>query len=390
MHWQIAHSIQSIASSDWSQLQGADTPFTRYEFHLSLEKSGCVDVVTDANAVQKTTSAGWHPLHLLLMQDNQLMAIVPAYLKMHSWGEYVFDHAWAQAYQHYGLDYYPKLISAAPFTPCAGPRLLLAEGVTNSQVIDCLQTHLPAIAEQHKLHSWHWLFAQQADWSVAESSIWHRRDGCQFHWRNEDYTSFDHFLKRLSSRKRKNINKERRQIANTGIDFDWLHSHEITPPELHGFYQCYTNTYLVRGRKPYLNLDFFKQVLKHMGEQVMLVKAQRDGRALAYAWNFIHQDTLYGRYWGCLEEVPLLHFETCYYQGMDYCIANDMTHFDAGAQGEHKLTRGFSPKPTRSYHWLAEQGFHPAIEQFCNEEAKHIRAYMAWAQQQTPYKDVTD
>ncbi len=380
MHWQVTHSIQSIAASDWSALQGADTPFTRYEFHMALEKSACVD------SAGRQHATGWHPLHLQLFDEQQRIAIVPAYLKTHSWGEYVFDHAWAQAYQHYGLPYYPKLISAAPFTPCAGPRLLVAKGVDTGPVIKALQTQLPELAQQQGFHSWHWLFAQPTDWQHADATSWHCRAGCQFHWHNQGYQHFDNFLEQLSSRKRKNLRKERRQLAQTGITFAWLNAQQITLQELQQFYRCYANTYFIRGRQPYLNQDFFAHILATMGEQVMLVKASKAGKALAYAWNFMHDNTLYGRYWGCLEDVPLLHFETCYYQGMDYCIANDLRYFDAGAQGEHKLTRGFSPTITRSYHWLAETGFDPAIAQFCHKEAKHINAYWQWAQQQMPYK----
>jgi len=372
----IAHqSIDSVLPAGWSHHQGSHTPFTRYEFHQCLEHSGCVGGDT-----------GWQALHLELVELGKPVALIPGYLKTHSWGEYVFDFAWAEAHERYQRPYYPKLIAAVPFTPCAGPRLLLAPGVDLEKVTQELAVQLPFIGREYGFHSWHWLFAQQQDWPVATDTPWHQRLGCQYHWYNQDYKDFADFLDQLSSRKRKNLRKERAQIAEQGIQFNWLEGQDINDEQLQEFFACYVNTYHVRGRQAYLNLEFFQLLQQKMPEQIVLMQAQQGDNNLAYAWYFKDEDTLYGRYWGSMEDIPLLHFETCYYQGIDYCIANQLNHFDAGAQGEHKLARGFIPQVTHSYHWLQESGFDQAIDQFCQQEAAHINKYMQWAGSKTPYR----
>jgi len=372
----IAHkSIDSVLPTDWSHHQDSHTPFTRYEFHQCLEHSGCVGGDT-----------GWQPLHLELVDLGKPVALIPGYLKSHSWGEYVFDFAWAEAYERYQRPYYPKLVAAVPFTPCAGPRLLLAPDVELGKVTQELAVQLPYVAREYGFHSWHWLFTQQQDWPVATETPWHQRLGCQYHWYNQEYNDFTDFLAQLSSRKRKNLRKERAQIAEQGIQFNWIEGQDISNKQLEEFFSCYANTYHVRGRRPYLNREFFQLLQQKMPEQIVLMQAQQNGNNLAYAWYLKGKKTLYGRYWGCMEDISLLHFETCYYQGIDYCIANQLEHFDAGAQGEHKLARGFIPQVTHSYHWLQESGFDQAIDQFCQEEAAHINKYMQWADTKTPYR----
>ncbi len=372
----IAHnSIDSIIQCDWDFHEHTNTPFTRYEFHQCLEHSGCIGGDT-----------GWQPMHLEFVDLGKPVALIPGYIKRHSWGEYVFDFAWAEAHQRYHRPYYPKLIAAVPFTPCAGPRILLAPDVELGKILPELETQIPYIAEAYGFHSWHWLFAHAPDWPSANNSNWHRRLGCQYHWYNDDYQDFAGFLDKLTSRKRKNLRKERQQIRQQGIGFNWIAGTDINQQQLHEFYACYANTYHVRGRQPYLNDQFFQLLCQTMPENILLMQAVKEEQAIAYAWYFKDDHNLYGRYWGSLEEIPCLHFEACYYQGIDYCIANQLAHFDAGAQGEHKLARGFIPQPTHSYHWLQEKGFDTAIEQFCQQEAKQVTEYMDWAATQLPFR----
>ena len=365
-----------LGQKHWQQYLGVQSdPFSQYAYHAALETSGSVG-----------GKSGWQTIHLEITHQGQPVALIPSYIKTHSWGEYVFDFEWANAYQRYGLEYYPKLISAVPFTPCAGPRVLLAANAHLGQALGFLQEQLPHLCAQLKLSSWHWLFAQQPDWQAAHQQKWHQRTGCQYHWYNKNYNEFSDFTARLTSRKRKSINKERRVIAEQGIEFTWQRGGDIEPQALQEFYDCYQSTYLKRSRQGYLTYEFFAQLLMQMPDKLLLVTASQEQRPLAYALFFVGDYTLYGRYWGCLEEVNFLHFETCYYQGIDYCIANNIPHFDAGAQGEHKLARGFIPQATHSYHYLAETGFNDAIEQYCKAEAEQIEHYMQWAQTALPYK----
>jgi predicted N-acyltransferase len=384
MQLHIHPSTLELDQSRWQQyLSLLADPFSQYAFHAALEHSGSVG-----------GNSGWQPLHLEITDDGLPLALIPSYVKTHSWGEYVFDFEWANAYQRNGLEYYPKLISAVPFTPCAGPRILLAEGADLTKVLTFLSQQLPHLCAQLKLSSWHWLFAQKPDWQPAQEQSWHQRTGCQYHWYNENYNEFADFTARLTSRKRKSINKERRVIAEQGIKFTWKQGHDISQQALKEFYACYQSTYLKRSRQGYLTYEFFAELLTKMPDKLLLVTAARDEAALAsppasplaYSLFFVDDETLYGRYWGCLEEVDFLHFETCYYQGIDYCIAKGIPHFDAGAQGEHKLARGFVPQFTHSYHYLVEPGFNDAIKNFCETETQHIEHYMEWAQTALPYK----
>jgi predicted N-acyltransferase len=376
MQIHLQPSTLKIGQRNWQEyLNEFEDPFCQYAFHAALEESGSVGGET-----------GWQPLHLEIKDDDQPIALIPSYVKTNSWGEYVFDFEWANAYQRYGLEYYPKLISAVPFTPCAGPRVLLAKGANLDQVLGFLSEQLPHMCARLKLSGWHWLFAQKPDWEAAKQQQWHRRTGCQYHWYNHGYQAFEDFTASLTSRKRKSIKKERRVILEQGIKFDWYQGNDISQSALKEFYACYQSTYLKRRQQGYLTFDFFSQLLANMPDKLLLVTASKDSAPLAYALFFVDKDTLYGRYWGCLEEVEFLHFETCYYQGIDYCIAKGIAHFDAGAQGEHKLARGFVPKTTHSYHFLAERGFDDAIQNFCHAEHKQIKQYMQWAHTALPYK----
>ncbi len=376
MQLHIHPSTLELGQSRWQNyLCLAADPFSQYAFHAALEESGSVG-----------GDSGWQPLHLEIKDDGQPIALIPSYVKTNSWGEYVFDFEWANAYERNGLDYYPKLISAVPFTPCAGPRVLLAKDADLTKVLSFLSQQLPHMCAQLKLSSWHWLFAQEPDWQFAKAQSWHQRTGCQYHWYNHNYGQFEDFTAKLTSRKRKSIKKERRVIAEQDITFTWQQGQEISLQSLKEFYACYQSTYLKRRQQGYLTYEFFCALLTQMPDKLLLVTASNPSTPLAYALFFVDDKTLYGRYWGCLEEVEFLHFETCYYQGIDYCIANNIAHFDAGAQGEHKLARGFIPKTTHSYHYLAEKGFEGAIEQFCATEEEQITGYMQWAHTALPYK----
>lgn len=374
-------TILQLDQAQWNQLCPPGYPFARYQFLADLELSGAT-----------TAASGWQPQHLLIEQEGTLVAALPTYIKTHSYGEYVFDWAWADAYHRYGQPYYPKLVSAIPFTPCQGPRLLgeLPAGVDMAQVADWLKAHCRA----RQLSGWHCLFPQPEEaqaWSQGDNFA---RLGCQFHWFNRGYGSFDDFVAAMNSRKRKNILKERRQLTAAGIYFDWLEGDKITAGDLDGFYQFYRATYLKRsGHQGYLNRDFFLRLGQNLADHLLLIRAfSRDapGEPIAGALLFHDQQTLYGRYWGCRAEFQFLHFETCYYQGIDFAIARGLKRFDGGAQGEHKIARGFEPVFTHSRHWLADERFHQAIAQAMHQEALQVQAYGREAAELLPFKSSAD
>ncbi|MGX2953953.1 GNAT family N-acetyltransferase [Shewanella sp. JL219SE-S6] len=348
-------------------------------FLKALEQSGSV-----------CAAAGWQPMHLQLFCNDRRLAVMPLYLKDHSWGEYVFDWAWADAYQRHGEAYYPKLVCAIPFTPVTGPRLgIVPEArAAATDIQQALGKLFWQLLESYS--SWHWLFVNE----VQLESLRHLpqtlvREGTQFHWFNRGYSNFDDFLARLNSKRRKNILKERRALA--GLQFVWLRGDELEDWHWKLFYRCYRQTYLKRsGHRGYLQPDFFKLLGKLMAAEVRLLLVHRLGetpkQALACALYLQGKDTLYGRYWGALEEIPALHFEACYWQGIDYCIDNGLSCFNAGAQGEHKLIRGFECVTTYSLHGIAHPGFREAIADFCQTEAGNNRLYQAQLQQALPYK----
>lgn len=368
-------SIADIPQPEWQRLAGRNHPFVRYEFLQALETSGCT-----------APDTGWTPSHLVFRINGEICGLAPAYLKTHSMGEYVFDWSWADAYQRYGQPYYPKLLLAVPFTPSQGPRLLLTaelRALLTPQRFDVLLTEL---TEHLGCHSWHLLFPDQADQALLHHDQALHRIGCQFHWHNQSYRNFDDFLAVLTSRKRKSIRKERRQVADQGIHFRHIHGRDISDQVLSAFYVFYQATYLKRGRPPYLNKPFFEQVRETLPEHLHLIMAVREGKMIAGALFLAGETTLYGRYWGCLEEYNHLHFETCYYQGIELALALGLQHFDAGAQGEHKLVRGFEPTLTHSWHGILHPGFREAIESFIHEEADHVVSYCDDAQSALPFR----
>jgi uncharacterized protein len=374
MPLQRLDSLSALAPEIWDALVPSGQPFLRHAFLSSLEDSGSLG-----------PRSGWSAEHLLHYEDGQLIAALPGYRKWHSYGEYVFDHGWAQACERAGIDYYPKLLVAVPFSPVSGPRLLSA---TPGAAIDLLQS-LPGYIEIEQLSSVHVNFTDpDADALLAAGPGWLQRFGCQFHWQNRGYRDFQDFLDALSSRKRKQMRKEREQVAAQGFEFEWLEGHELTEAQWDFVYACYANTYAVRRQTPYLKRDFFSLLAERMPEAIRVVFAKQGSRPVAMAFSLVGGDSFYGRYWGCLAEFDRLHFETCFYQGMDYAIAKGLQRFDAGAQGEHKLIRGFEPVITHSWHYLAHEGLRAAVSEFLKQERPGILAYADEARTALPYRQV--
>lgn len=372
-------SIENIDAGRWNQLAGKDYPFLRHEFLLALEQSGAVS--------QQTR---WLPRHLLVWENGNLIAFMPLYLKTHSRGEYVFDQQWAQAYQQTGKPYYPKWLTAIPFTPCQGPRLAILETVDQAAVLRLLIAYINEISEQQAISSWHCLFPMPLQKDQLQSQGLVIREDVQFHWFNKDYGCFDDFLQTLNSSKRKMIRRERRKITEQGMTLQQISGSDVTKEQWQIFYQFYTMTYLKKGMQPYLPPAFFKACAATMGEQLLLVMAVKDRQYAGAALSFIGTDTLFGRYWGCYEEFDSLHFETCYYQGLDFCIEQQLQRFDSGAQGEHKIARGFEPITTYSAHWIPDEQFSQAIEQYLEREKIHVALYKKDAASYLPYKDKPD
>jgi len=375
-------SLEGVEKQDWNRLVPADTPFLRHEFLDAMEQSGSVCADT-----------GWLPRHCLLRTDDgDLVAAAPGYIKLHSYGEYVFDWAWADAYARHGLNYYPKLLSAIPFTPCVGPRLLMDRLHRNNadkkrsvvmHYFDACQT----LCREEGLSSWHLLFPDESLHELeGNGARMLRRTGVQFHWYNRDYSDFDSFLAELNARKRKSIRRERQKIRDAGIVFRHVRGDALSVQELNAFYGFYAATYLRRGQHPYLNQRCFQAWMDSMAEQFLFVLAYRETELIAGALFLLGEKSVYGRYWGCAESISGLHFETCYYQGIDYCIAHGFQHFDAGAQGEHKLVRGFEPLETRSLHWLAHPEFSDAVAAYLEEERDHVDRYRLSTQAALPFR----
>jgi len=314
---------------------------------------------------------------------------MPLYLKSHSYGEYVFDWSWADAWQRNGLDYYPKLVTAIPFTPATGPRLCLAGGYNNKDVIPVLVAAIRKMADERHISSWHFLFPEPEMAGMLEKEGLHQRTAAQFHWFNDGFGSFDDFLSTFSSRKRKNLRRERSRVREQGFELQTLCGAEIGERQWDQFYRFYQLTYAKRsGHGGYLSKTFFTHTAASMGDQAIMVLAHLAGEAVAGALFFRSNDTLYGRYWGCLQEYDCLHFEACYYQGIEYCIANGLKRFDPGAQGEHKIQRGFRPVKTFSNHWIADARFSAAIADFTKQERAHIEDYLEQTSTLLPFRAV--
>ena len=367
----LAEGVSSIAAADWDACAGDGNPFVGHAFLAALEASGSVG-----------GRSGWRPLPVVVDgADGRPAAIAPAYLKSHSQGEYVFDHGWAEAWQHAGGSYYPKLQVAAPFSPVPGPRLLLRDSSQASALIASLE----AVTDQHGLSSCHATFVTPAQVPAFEAAGWLIRRGTQYHWRNDGYACFDDFLDRLASRKRKAIRKER-AAAVAGLTIRHLTGAAITPRYWDAFWRFYQDTGSRKWGQPYLTRAFFPLLGAALGDKVLLIVAERDGVPVAGALNLIGADTLYGRYWGATEEVPFLHFELCYYQAIDAAIARGLGTVEAGAQGEHKLARGYLPTPTWSAHYLPDAGFRRAVADFLARERRAVEREQDYMGELTPFK----
>ncbi|MCA8409882.1 MAG: GNAT family N-acetyltransferase [Burkholderia multivorans] len=377
----ILSSPAEVAADEWNALLARDaqpTPFLRHEFLDALHVARC--------AVDET---GWSP-HFVTLTDartGRLAAAAPVYAKQHSYGEYVFDWAWADAYQRNGLSYYPKLLCAVPFTPVQGTRLLAVDDDARRR----LAATLLAFAEQSDASSLHVLFPTGDEARLLESMGMMLREGVQFHWVNDGYRHFDDFLGTLEQKKRKNIRAERRKVRDAGVTFRRLTGERITDADWRFFTRCYRQTYREHYSSPYLNLDFFRAIGATMPENLLLVIAEADGQPIASALAVYRRGehgggTLYGRYWGAIEHVPCLHFETAYYQLLEFCIEAGLDKFEGGAQGEHKLARGFLPTVTHSAHWLAHPAFADAVAHFLERETEHIHAYVDELREHDPFR----
>jgi predicted N-acyltransferase len=329
---------------------------------------------------------GWVPRHLSLHKDGELRAAMPLYEKHHSWGEFVFDWAWAQAYERAGIPYYPKLVSAVPFTPAQSSRLLLRDPA-DADAAQALLAAALQLAADTDCSSLHVQFPMPGELAACEAARLKIRKDCQFHWHNRGYADFDEFLGTFSSRKRKKVRQDRRRVADAGISFRHLQGKELDAATWRVVYQLISITFLRRGSMPYFNLQFFETISATIPENLLVVLAEQDGKAIAAAIFFVSPSTLYGRYWGSDAHYDALHFETCYYQGIEYCIANGQRRFEPGTQGEHKVARGFTPVQTYSAHWLQHPEFFSAIGQYLDEEARHVDRYIETIDDSSPYRD---
>ncbi|MEX0406976.1 GNAT family N-acetyltransferase [Aquibium sp. LZ166] len=380
----VVPSIGGFTREEWGQLSGtsrtgSDTPynpFVSYDFLSSLEDSGC--------AVRAT---GWQGQHLRLeAPDGSLLGAVPCYLKSHSQGEYVFDHGWADAFERAGGHYYPKLQACVPFTPATGPRLLARRGTDEATVRAALAAGLKALTDQIGASSAHVTFARESEAAALEEAGFLRRNDQQFHFFNEGYGSYDDFLASLASRKRKALKKERRTAVENGIGIEWLTGKDLTEAVWDDFFRFYMDTGSRKWGRPYLNRRYYSLIGERMADDILLVMARRNGRFIAGAINFIGGDTLFGRNWGCVEDHPFLHFEVCYHQAIDFAIDRKLKVVEAGAQGEHKLARGYMPVRTHSAHYLAHPGLRRAVADYLVRERAEVAAIGEFLEERGPFR----
>lgn len=363
-------AAESLSQQDW------DNPFVSHAFLRALEESGCV-----------SGRSGWSPAYLLVEDgDARLLAAAPSFVKGHSQGEYVFDHAWADAYERAGGHYYPKIQVSAPFTPATGPRLLVADGPRGSEARAGLIAGLEALRAQTRSSSIHVTFAQEPDLHALSEAGYLERHDLQFHWQNDGFDSYDAFLATLASRKRKALKRERREALSAGISVEVLSGADLTEAIWDDFFAFYQDTGSRKWGRPYLNRAFFSLVGQAMSERIVLIMAKRAGRYIAGAINFRGANTLYGRNWGCIEDHPFLHFELCYHQAIDYAIAHGLVRVEAGAQGEHKIARGYRPVITRSAHRLADPGLRRAVAAYLVEERRQIAEAKAALLAEGPFR----
>lgn len=376
MNITIIGAIKEVQPDEWNALAGEENPFLRYEFLSALETHHCVG-----------ERYGWIPQHITLRDDrHKLIGAVPLYIKDNSYGEFVFDWSWAEAYHRSGVNYYPKLVVATPYTPATGPRLLIDRNHDYPAIARTLIEASLQHARNLQVSSLHWLFTSAQDTQRLKDHGFMQRLGCQFHWTNKDYESFDQYLQTMSRNKRKNINRERRHVKEANVELEIFDGHQATDQHWSTFHHYYESTFMKLGGYATLSKGFFQEVGQTMPDNIMLVMAKQDNKYIAAALSFRGTNTLFGRHWGCEKEINSLHFEACYYQGIEYCINNGLKHFEPGAQGEHKIARGFLPTPTYSAHWIANPMFKDAISDFLDRETRGMKHYIKQLQTHSPFK----
>lgn len=366
----VADSLEEISEAQWQALAGGH-PFVGYRFLRLLQATGCA-----------SSETGWNPQFLFLRRGNELVAAAPCYLKTHSRGEFVFDQSWAQAFADHGLDYYPKLLIASPFTPVQGPRLLARDAEARLT----LARAVSQLCKATETSSAHILFCEEEDRAALVDAGYMIREAVQFHWRNEGYGTTDDFLARLSHDKRKKLRQDSKYVAAAGITYRWLEGEDLHEEHLKFFFDCYVNTYREHWSSPYLTFEFFQRAHAERVLHFVLVMGSRGDQPVACALNVLGQGVLFGRYWGTTEFSKGLHFETCYMQSIAYCINNGIGVFEGGAQGEHKMARGLMPVKTYSAHWVADRRFAAAIEDFLDRETTAVERYVGGLTTSTPFK----
>lgn len=371
----LIDSIRKVDPDAWDSLLDNGYPFARHGFLSALEESGSA-----------SRSRGWQPCHLILEEGGLCKGAVPLYLKSHSRGEFVFDWVWADAYQRMGRSYYPKLVSAIPFTPATGPRLLAASDEDRATLARGLREQVAEL----NVSSAHTLFPGDRDMPPLREAGFLERRNCSYRWHNDGYRDFEHFLTALSASKRKKIRRERRRVTEAGITMEVRSGNELSESLWQEIYGFYANTYLMRGQRPYLNLEFWLALSERMGDRLIVFIAHHDHRPVAVALTLRDDEALYGRHWGCAKDYHSLHFEACYYQGIQYCIEQGLTHFDAGIQGPHKINRGFMPYTTRSAHWIADPTLRGAIDDFLGREGEIVDRNIAEQQAHSPFREITN
>lgn len=374
----VLRSISDVKAEDWNACAGSNNPFVQHAFLKALEDSGSVEPET-----------GWLPQHLIVEDGNGLVVgCVPMYLKGHSQGEYVFDHGWADAYERTGRSYYPKLLAGVPFTPATGPRLLTRPGPGAKLMRDKLILGMVEATHQLKVSSLHVLFPDEDEWTRMGELGMLKRTAQQFHWLNDGYETFEDYLMSLNSRKRKAVRKERREATQNGIEIEVVTGADLTEAHWDAFWQFYQDTSARKWGRTYLNRDFFSKINETFADNTALVLAKRSGRYIAGALNFIGEDTIFGRNWGCIEDHRFLHFEVCYYAAIEFAINRGLQKVEAGAQGQHKLARGYLPTHTYSAHWIPDQGFREAVERFLEDEREYVDERIDALEDRSPFRNV--
>jgi len=365
-------SISEIGSQEWNHLAGLSNPFIRYEFLAALETHHCVG-----------EEYGWFPYHLSVRNsDKQLLGACPLYIKTNSYGEFVFDWSWASAYERAGLNYYPKMICSSPYNPVTGPRLLANDSYVKSIMVQ----QIIKIADKLNMSGMHWLFTNEEDTQLCREQDLQLRLGCQYHWKNHNYSNFDEFLSTFVSRKRKKVKRERRMVQEQNIHIEIIHGNEASEEQITSAHKFYESTFDRKSGFPTLSEGLFQEICRTMAEHIVFMFAAHEKEYIACAITLKSDDTLYGRFWGCKQEFHSLHFETCFYQGIDYCINNKLQTFEPGAQGEHKITRGFLPTKTWSAHWIKDSQFQQAVYKFCQQEQVAMHEQCEELLSLSPYK----